>query len=154
MALARHKAEGHSKRHWKRNHLFNSITGSHSRPRHRRCHLESRGGFTEQHTKLLHVTFALALTIQGETPPRCWEVMPHASSLPVVINAYTVREIFFLTCFPSLVPGGWFGVIDQRFRHGINKAFTFPLARARGSVMAHYAVQLFSNGTLEPDQDY
>lgn len=160
MALARHKAEGRGNRHWKRNHLFNSITGSHRRLLCHWCHLESRGGFYRAsraphrtvHTHA-HTHTSQRWRIDQENSSQTL-VMLRASCPPGVINTYIVREISFVTLFLPLIPGGWFGVIDQRFRHRINKAFTSPLARARGSVMTHHAVQLSCNGILEPAQDY
>lgn len=141
MALARHKAEGRSNRHWKRNHLFNSITGNHSRLRRRSCHLEIRGSFTDP-TVLSHALQRCYFPCPPENSVRnlqpdaacdCTRIsFPPPPHTPAVINMYIVIEISFVTCFTSLIPRGWFGVIDQRFRHGINKAFTSLLARARG----------------------
>lgn len=164
MALARHKAEGRCSGHWKRNHLFNSITESHSRLLCHWCHLESRERLFQafDQTVLGHTVprssgpFQFHLKSQHENRSQMLLVMRWASFCPSCdeYTLYVVIEISFVTCFPFLIPGGWFGVIDQGFRHRINKAFTSPLARARGSVMAHYTVQLFSNGIQEPAQDY
>lgn len=142
MALARHKAAGRCNRHWKRNHLFNSITESHSRLLCHWCHLESRGAFSKHPAKLSSDTHFLdrCSFLENST----WKPEPDAACDAVCIlsfscdeyTVYIVIEISFVTCFPYLIPGGWFGMIDQGIRHRINKAFTSPLARARGSVMA------------------
>lgn len=162
MALARHKAAGCCNRHWKRNHLFNSITESHSRLLCHWCHLESRATFLPFPSSDQTGPRTQTSSNEGASLENSRELGPDATCDAASISSlscdeytvYIVIELSFVTCFHSPVPGGWFKMIDQGIRHRINKAFTYPLARARGCVMAYCAVQLFSNRTLDPTQDY
>lgn len=108
MALARHKAEGRCNRHWKRNHLFNSITGSHRRLLCHWCHLESWGSFTEQAVYLTEVSTHANLQRSDAISPFIGEWSEKTLTRHlwgclhlVVINTYIVREISFVTCPPQ-----------------------------------------------------
>lgn len=142
MALARQKAEGRGDCHWKRNDLFNSNAGSRRRLPDVTWRvwpvLASGSGASPccpQTRTAQQSDVTSPFSGESTEEPRwpddlgcCSRLGPH-----VVTNTYyIVSEISFVTRSPFFIPGGWFGVIDQGFRQGINKDFTSPLARAKG----------------------